>query len=361
MHRRPVLRNVAQAAGVHLSTAARALKNDPRISAQTRLKVRAAAKQLGYVSDPMMTAFAAYRQKVRTTSFRGTLAWVTNFPDRDGWHNQASDLYHAGAKERALELGYDLQHFWLRDPGMTARRAGTILIARGIRGLLICPQPRECGHLSINWSQFAAVAFGYSMARPRIHRVTTSHFRSVVTTVRHLRALGYERIGWACPRHMDNRMEHLWTAAFHSERQTLPQSRDIPIFNESPFLKADFVAWFKKWRIQAIITTTKELVIEWLNETGYRVPQDVGAAFLNVDGADNHLSGIDERSKVIGFTAVDLLASMLQRGEYGIPQDALTVLVEGIWIAGKTVAPRFSPTISSRKHFSSQPKAFLER
>jgi len=336
MMRRPTLRNVAEAAGVHLSTAARAIKNDPRISSKTRLKVRSVAKQIGYFRDPMMAAFAAYRQKVRTTGFRGTMAWITNYPQVDGWRNWTTDLYHAGARERALELGYNLEEFWLHAPGMTARRASNILVARGIRGLLLSPQPRSRGHLSLKWDQFATVAFGYSMVRPKMNLVTTAHFRSVVTVVRNLRALGYRRIGWACPRKMDVRMEHLWTSSYHSELQTLPESQGIPFFTS--YQKPEFIAWFERWRPQAIITLDVPPIIDWLTERGYHVPRDVGVASLIVPEPDRHLSGIDERSKVVGTTAVDLLADMIQRGEYGIPKDPLLVLVQGVWLSGHTVA-----------------------
>ena len=50
--------------------------------------------------------------------------------------------------------------------------------------------------------------------------------------------------------------------------------------------------------------------------------------------------GIDQRAEEIGRTAINILASLLTRGERGIPESAHSTLVEGRWHAGQTVSGR---------------------
>ena len=53
METRVVLQNVADKAGVHLTTAARAMKNDPRVRPETLARIQKIATELGYSPDPI--------------------------------------------------------------------------------------------------------------------------------------------------------------------------------------------------------------------------------------------------------------------------------------------------------------------
>jgi len=105
-------------------------------------------KIMGYRPDPMLSSLMAYRsQNMKKGQYEGTLGWITNYPTRDGWHEYEKVGIFVGAKRRATELGYKMEVFWLREPGMTSRRITEILIARNIQGLLFIPQPRSRAHL----------------------------------------------------------------------------------------------------------------------------------------------------------------------------------------------------------------------
>ncbi len=347
MQPRVTLRDVAAKAGVHHTTASRALKNDPRVCAETLAKVKALATKMGYMPDPMLSALNAYRQASRPSQYHGTVAWVTNFPTRDGWRaswgiNQTScyELYYQGAEEQLARHGYKLEEFWLQESGMTARRASQVLLHRGIRGLLLCPLPISRGHLSLQWEKFSAVSFGYSLVRPRLHLFSAAHFRATIACMRKLRARGYRRIGLVTSRATDERMDRMWTAAYRSELPTL-QSQQIPIHlyldgknndstasrkqNEKAFLK-----WFRDYKPDAILTSSSPITI-WLTAGGYRESEDVLVVSAALQENDSLLSGIVEPSREIGRGAADFLVSMLQRGEHGIPSVPQRVLLEGSW------------------------------
>ena len=62
-----------------------------------------------------------------------------------------------------------------------------------------------------------------------------------------------------------------------------------------------------------------------------------GLASLACPKEGHALSGIWQNGALIGATAMDTLISMLERNERGLPPQAHTVMVEGIWNPGKTL------------------------
>ena len=69
--------DVAEKCGVNRATVSLALKEHPSIPLATRARVVAAARELGYAPDPMLSALAAYRGRLRPSSFHGTLGWIS--------------------------------------------------------------------------------------------------------------------------------------------------------------------------------------------------------------------------------------------------------------------------------------------
>jgi DNA-binding LacI/PurR family transcriptional regulator len=355
MQDRVTLRDVAIKAGVHHTTVSRALKNDPRICAETLVKIKALAEQMGYTPDPMLSALNAYRHASKLPQYHGTVAWVTNFPKRDEWHDSLCyRLYFQGAIEQLKRHGYQLENFWLRESNLSARRASQVLLHRGIRGLIICPLPVSRGHLSLQWEKFSAVTFGYSLVRPRLHLFSAAHFRAVITGMRKLRTLGYRRIGMVTAHDMNERMDRMWTAAYRSELPTLPRGKTLPICllgagtrsytDSGGGYKQQVLKWYHTHKPEAIITPTIP-VLEWLTEEGYSIPKDVAVVSMSLQ-AEARTPGIVEASQEIGSAAADFLVSMLQRGEYGVPSTAQRVLLEGKWFAGETTAVKSEPALA---------------
>src|SRR5690606_27714546 len=55
------LADVARVAGVHPTTVSLALRDHPSIPSETRARIRAVAKELGYRRDPLLDAFNFHR------------------------------------------------------------------------------------------------------------------------------------------------------------------------------------------------------------------------------------------------------------------------------------------------------------
>ena len=76
MEKRPTLRDIAKDAGCTNATVSLALRESPRISPETRARVREVAAKLGYRPDPMLSALAAHRWKRHPKVEGATLAVI---------------------------------------------------------------------------------------------------------------------------------------------------------------------------------------------------------------------------------------------------------------------------------------------
>jgi DNA-binding LacI/PurR family transcriptional regulator len=347
MRRRITLVDVAGKAGVHISTAARAMKSDPRLKPETIVQVQRIAKEIGYEVDPMLAALSVYRTTQRPDRHQGTIAWVTNYPTREGWNNEVFRLYREGAVEALKRHGYKLEDFWLREPGVTARRASQILHNRGIRGLLICPLPVSHGHLSLEWRHFTTVAFGYTLFRPEFTFVTAAHYHNIQTCFRKLHLTGSHQIGLILPKLMDDRMHKIWTAAYYASMTESNRKKAPPIFyirGEESQKKA-FLKWFAAHRPDAIISFWS-VYMEYLREIGIRVPEDVSFVHPALQESSREMTGIIEASVEIGRAGANYLVSMLQRGEYGVPAMPHQILLKGAWNPGRTAKKAAFATVA---------------
>lgn len=342
---RVTLKDVALEAGVHVSTAWRALSNETYVSDGKRKLIREVADRLGYSPDPMLSALSSYRRSQRPPAYRSTLAWINNFPVRkdctDAPHMKA---YFDGAKAYAESKGFKLEEFWLQEKGMTPKRARDVLLARNIRSLLFAPQPMANTHLSIDLSAFACVSLGYSLSEPHLHVTVNDQHSATLLCLKRLAQLGHRRIGMATISDTLKRTRHHFESPYLIFQNAIPPAKRVPLFTiDNEGERASHEPWrerFLQWRAThqptAIICTFSQ-PLTWLREAGMRVPEDVSLATLSCMQQPGW-SGIDQQEHIIGARAVELLISIFQAGERGVPDTALRLLVEGRWHEGSTTA-----------------------
>ncbi|HSI82313.1 MAG: substrate-binding domain-containing protein [Candidatus Methylacidiphilales bacterium] len=337
--KRVTVRDVAKIADVHFTTVSRALIKHPSIPISTCERIRKIADDLGYVPDPMLSALTAYRTNLRSPTFHGTLAWLNNSFSRNGWNTCTTfELYRKGAATRAQELGYRLDDFWLREPGMTSRRAVEIFAARNIRGLIVPPQPRAKMRLRFDWERFAAVSFGFTLAWPALHRVTINAFHAMQTTVRHLRAMGYRRPGLVVTANTDARINRAWSGGFLSLQSDWPAVQRLPVHMPRTMCDEGFLKWLRATEPDVVISQEFHL-LEVLEQNGYSIPRDIGFATQTLTSYEHtrKICGIDENAEQTGAAAVNLLVGMIHRSEWGIPLMMQSLLIEGTWRDGDTL------------------------
>lgn len=343
-NRRATQRDIALKAGVGRSTVSLALKGHPKISVATRERIENAARALNYEPDPMLSALATYRNRVRTPAFHGTLAWLVNWQAGYDWESGPYySAYFAGAAERAHTYGYRLEKFLLNVDGVTAPRMTSILKARNVAGLLLCPQPRAGMEFEFPWENFSAVTLGYTLIKPLLSTVASAHFLNTRHAVQELARRGYRRIGLVIDRVTDQRCGSNVFAGYLVEQQLDPALVSVPAFldyepgdSQQPGYGEKLSRYLKQNRIDALVTSDYR-ILDTLKQQRIAVPRQLAVAGLSLPSGDTPLAGIVEDSPRVGAVAMDLLVGMVQRGERGVPPTPIRTHLEGTWHDGRSV------------------------
>ena len=337
------LQDVADAAGVHRSTVALALKNSRRISATQRKKIQSLAREMGYRVNPLVAALMKSRRsghKMKAV----TIAYVTCYPTRWGWRPPHVDRpdYFPGAAARATELGYKLEAFWLGEPSMTATRFCDILTNRAINGVLVGRLPANMHAIELVWDRFSCVALGRTLRSPTLHRVTEDHYASAALAMDQLIAAGYRRIGFVFSEPDDSpAVGDRWLGGYLRKQLSLAKTDTVPplMFVSEETANASFAQWFNLWKPDALLVTQADPVLRWLNDLGLRVPRDVGLATLVNDHLDRGWMGIHSDPNLMGALATETVVGLMHRGETGVPAVPHEVLLRGEWVSGRTIRP----------------------
>lgn len=345
----PSIKSIAEAARVSIATVSLALRNHPRISKATIARVQKIALELGYRPNPLVTALMTHVRSTSRSESGATLAFLNAYPEKNPLKvSPAYARYFRGVTDRAASLGYGMDTFWTKEPGMTALRLSNILTARGIIGIVVGSLPRGRGHLSLRWEDFCACSLGYSMWRPHLHRAVSHHAYAMALVLKKLQRLGYKRIGFAVSPNFDERVDHHWMAHFLWYQHGLEKKNLVPVLVDDTANMQRFPKWFAKERPDVVVAA-HICAYEWLEKIRVDVPGDTGFVHLDVDAGLMSFSGVDQRPELIGSAAVDLLAGQLNRNERGVPGNPKLMMIEPSWVEGSSTRREASSDDASRR------------
>ncbi|MET0262507.1 MAG: LacI family DNA-binding transcriptional regulator [Rariglobus sp.] len=335
MTQRITMADVARAAGVHQTTVSLALRNHRSIPPETRERIRTVATSMGYRPNPLVSALIAARRHGSGGSYSGTtLGFLTCFPKRDSW--RLSPNYVAVFEElraHAADHGYRIEEFWLAEPGMTPVRLKTILLNRGIRGLIICPMPNEPRVIQFDFSEFAAVALGLTLHQPALDRVSIDYYAVMNLCVTRLREKGRKRIAFATTFDIDSRVNHLSLGAFLAERHLEPRRFLQPLTSQR-WNQENFMAWLVESRPDALITAISPDYLtfkSWIDATPARNRPAVELVCVDCTVNIPAQTGVVQNLGGEARAAIDLLTSRVERAQFGVPAEPQTILVTGTW------------------------------
>lgn len=325
----PSLADIAERVGVSRMTVSRALRGGQHVASDLRQRILATAAELGWQPDPELTRLMARLREGRRSAEPPALAFIWSdrreTASRSPW---GAELFE-GAARRAAELGYRLEEFQLASRGMSGRRLSEILVARGIRGLILSPLiSRSRARVPIRWEDFSSVVIGLGYARPELHRVHHHHFLGMMTLLRALRRRGFRRIGFYSERTVNDRMFGAWPASFLTHHPLPAAQADSLLRLVRRPAREDFLDWLQAARPDAVIAPSLQC-LEWLAELP---PGQRPAHFtLNWTLSRPELGGIDQQAGVLGAAAAELLAEQVARGERGVPLHPKIVMTAGVW------------------------------
>lgn len=338
---------IARAANVSASTASRALRDDPRHSQQTRLRIQSIAIQMGYRENPYVRSLMTAIRHNKKMPTQGTLALVFPCARKASWKafpgNEAS---RAAVYAQAHRHGFVVDEFWSREEKMGPKRLAEVIKSRNIRGVILVGAGFLEPHQWTQWSSvlapFAVVNLNSTPSNPVCHYVISNQYDCYRLAYESLVRLNYERIGLVTSA-MQNRIQHNRViSGFFS----LAQEKAIPEieFSEGPVHKSTilkFKKWFNQYQPDAIFAVNHS-VIPILKTLGISFPDDVGLAMNRVNARTPFYSGIKQNEETIATTAVDFIVNRIYLNEYGFSRTPIGTQIQGEWFEGNTL--RKQPT-----------------
>jgi len=339
----PTLQSVARRAGVSVATASRCLSGATKVAKSTQLRVFAAATAVGYRYNTLVGQVMSATRRGVALNHLGTVAFVTPVADSHEWRATPTLCRNwEAARERAESFGFMITEFTLSSTGMTGRRLGEILTARGISGVLLAAFPMEPHAVSLPWDDFAFVQVGHRILSPRLDCVVSDHTEAVVMAARIVAARGCRRIGLAIEKYQDEITGGRWSLGYAGLRAGFPSLAEIPPLLPGKMTAGKFTEWVDAHGVDCVLTLSTfrnepNHMEDWLAAAGRPVPREVGLVSLDVTSVHPDWSGVEQHSDEIGRAAVDMLFSKLHAGERGIPQLPRTLQVHGHWREGRTM------------------------
>jgi DNA-binding LacI/PurR family transcriptional regulator len=337
---RPTVRSLAKQLRLSRTTVSDALRDHPRVNAVTRERVRVAAKEAGYRFNPLASSILSEVRRMRVSTFRGVLAAVSlEEPGRAEFKGPFWRRLLRGAKDRAEELGFSVEHFVVGDRGISIQRLDTILRSRGIRGVLIMPTWRPPDFTQLKWDNYAGVYADYLIDMPGLNSVCPDHPRAMVTAMTRLLEYGFRRPGLVLLEQESHRIQDRWIASFLAFEQFHEQIASLPPLILPSMDAEPFTKWFRKYKPDVVLGHRAELMT-WMTAAGARVPETHGFCCLNVDINAEPCAGIDQHPYYVGVRCVEQVTAQILHNSYGIPELPCNTTVPAKWVDGPTVMAR---------------------
>lgn len=346
----PTMKDVAKAAGVSVASVSHAFTNNRNISAQTQRHVLKVAAEIGYTMNPLVSALMKSRRTRCREDARPVLAFLSAYDREDGWENSPFPVLgkmHAGAKQRALDLGFQPMGFWLRAPGLSSRRLSEILYHRGIQGVLIAPVESPWSLDDFDWNKFSTVSIGMAApTHPALYHISHDHHAAMLSVFAECRKRGYRRPGVVLESVLSRRIEWRWEAAANLAVNAGGLAQIPPLLLERIDHPESLRRWLAKYRPDVIVTHLYNSVPKHLKALRIEVPKDVGLVSLSAT-PEGKISGICQNGEEIGATAVDQLVGLVQRNKFGPTPSRRVLLILGQWFEGETLPVR-TETLQNR-------------
>lgn len=309
--------DIAARIGVSVMTVSKALRDQPDVAANTRARIKATAKEMGYVPDS-----SAQSLRTRATKLFGLVIPSTTNP-------VFARMVYA-LEERAQELGYDLLLCHTQNKPELEELCIRRLLSRRADGLFVSPVYRMESEARIyrelEASKTPVVLLGSPAAFcSQFYSVQTEELAGSFAASKHLLELGHRRIAyftgplpaiWAQERYEGFRRAH---------REIGLDVDDALVFHAGSTIedgqKAALQFANEKCNATAIQACNDLVAIgcaSTLLKQGFRIPQDLSiVGFGNILAAEHFrvpLTTIRQPKMRLGVAAMEMMLELL-RGE----------------------------------------------
>ena len=354
------VRQLAKLAGISPGAVSLALRDSPKISAETKLLVARLSTQLDYRANARVADLMAHVRSGRRGRHEACLGVCSFYGTPEPWRTSRHFArVFAGMKKRARELGYRLEPVDLFRGEKPAAQRCRELAAAGIEGLLSFGSPNVAEEFPAAFDRLAIVTLGLSIRTP-LHRVT-SHFSSDLNrALDRIHELGYRRPGLVVGQYEENRTGHAYAGAYLGwcERQGGLASA-LPILRVDRLEEDRLAGWLDEHQPDVLVFVhLYDVVAElraFLRRRKLRVPDQLGVVVVSQIVEGSGFSGFQQNQNLLGAWMVELVVGRMMNRDVGIPQNPRIEMVESCWIEGGSLreappplrSPARSPVLSA--------------
>ncbi|MHB9022947.1 MAG: LacI family DNA-binding transcriptional regulator [Armatimonadota bacterium] len=333
------IRQLAKAAGVSPSTVSMALHNHPRISKQTRKRIRELAEIYGYRVQP--------KSEQRIRGQRGTVGYIIPSAHSPFYSRILEGILVAASAESyhiaIMQTFGNLDYLCLAISALLEQQVDGILISSALLPAI----PADV-LLELASSNIPAVGIGFTLTSRPLDHVYTDEERLAQLALDYLYSLGHRRLGYIGATIDNLRARTLEKYArrygmdcllIEAERPELAHEILLKRFHHHP-LPTVFIGHDDR---------NAAHVIHYAQQQGLQVPGDLsvlgcGNYFL---ARDVELTSIEQFPEEIGRRALSLLLQCMQPRTRQEKTDAQTILIEPQLVIRQSCAP---PRHSPRHH-----------
>lgn len=337
MNRKVNIKDIARLAKVSHTTVSRALNNKSRIRPETKEKILAIARELGYRPNLIAKSLVSKRTK--------TLGLVIT--------NIANPFYTElaqGIEKTATRLGYNIILCSTQSNIAIEKQYIEMLRSKGVDGIIFSSAHIEDPNIvSLAEEDFPVVLVNrrtyHPLVKERIDYVGVDNVQGGYLAVEHLIRLGHQRIG-VIGGSAESSVGQERLEGGKKALKTYGLAQREEFFLEGNFLKRSGYQRAKQFlkmaeRPTAIFATNDYMamgVYQALLEEGYRIPEEMALIgfndieFSSMKGIE--LSTIGQKKFEMGATAVELLVERIEGSNH--PQPAREVLLRPELIVRKT-------------------------
>lgn len=340
--RRPNMQQIGDAAGVSKSAVSLALRNDPRIPEDTRVRIQKIAREMGYRRNPVVDSLMTQLRAGRQPTFQANLGLINCSPIQDLDKNHTFRRLREGVTQRAEDLGYGVEEFWLQQPEMRPARLKQIVETRGIRGLILIaalsPDTIDRGYVDF-WYDFACSVIGVTHLNNSLNCSSNDQYLTARRATGKVIELGYKRPLLVVPPNDDALLEDKFSSGYYSATRSLPEEDRLEMVPLDSNDMGPALLAIRKLKPDVVITNKSEMY-NALQDDGVSIPKDLGLVHLDWHDALPNMAGMRQNNRIVGSAGVDLVVGQLQKNEFGSQEFPKVVQIESVWVDGPSVKPQ---------------------
>lgn len=335
------MKHIAELAGVSLMTVSRALKDNPCQSKATRERIQKIARDLGYTPHPYLSALMGNLARTRPAPVKVNLA-VLNF---DPANHPPRHQYYDGIIARAQAHGYHAEPVLYQPEVIPPDRLRKILLARGIRGIILMPALQGFTSVDFDFSGFASAAMGHTIDHPPLPRVASDIYKGTFQALDEMVRRGYRRIGLISTEYVNSLALYLYSAAIMAYRHHFARDLHlvewiVPDPNMAPKSLSRTGDWIRQEKLDAILCPSfSHNLYEILLEQGFDIPGKLGYVHL-LDYPNPDVTSLSHMGRFMGAKAVDIVVAAINRNDFRLPSTPYTLSVQSEWHEGRTLPDR---------------------